>query len=88
MNSNSEHQIILNQYNKCLATIYSCKTISHCDVTKRMIQNLSRWWVSEEPLIKPFSFKYIAEPLERVLILEIELNKKRDTINKAENETK
>ncbi len=88
MNSNSQYQIILDQYNKVLATIYSCKTISHCDATKRMMQNLARWWVSEEPLIKPFEFKYIAEPLERIWILEIELNKKRDTIKKAENETK
>ncbi len=80
MSTNNKYNIILKQHHKILQTIDSCKTIAHIDSTERMISNLANWWVSEEPVVKPFEFKSIAEPLERVLILTMHLNHKRNKI--------
>ena len=64
------------QYNKARDVINSVETFDQWNSAKRMLNNLSNWWVSERPLVKPFSYKKSSEPVSRIAELERLLTKK------------
>jgi hypothetical protein len=75
-----KYNLTKEQYNKMRDTINSCETPTQCDSARRMLKNLSNWWVSEKALIKPFSFKEISEPATRINELEKLLIRKLNQI--------
>jgi hypothetical protein len=77
-----EYDLMKIQYNKVRDTINSVKTLDQWKSAKTMLTNLSNWWVSDRPLIKPFTFKTINEPVERIGELEQLLLKKKEELSK------
>ena len=45
-----------------------------------MLKNLSNWWVSDRPMVKPFSYKDVNEPVDRIGELERLLFKKKEEL--------
>lgn len=79
MNNN---RLVIIQYNKIKSTINSSKTVEQLDVCRNMINSVSKWWVSERPLVKPFDFNYELEPNQRISELEKHLlNKRKEIVN-------
>ena len=80
-NFEKKYNLFKQQYNKVRDVINSVKTIEQWESAKRMLKNLSKWWVSDGPVVKkPFDYKYINEPLDRIGELERLLFKKKDEI--------
>lgn len=79
-NFEKKYDIFKQQYNKVRNVINSVETIEQWGSAKRMLKNLSNWWVSDRPMVKPFSYKDVNEPVDRIAELERLLLKKKDEI--------
>lgn len=79
-NFEKKYNLFKQQYQKVRDTINSCETIEQWNSAKRMLKNLSNWWVSDRPMVKPFSYKDVNEPVDRIGELERLLFKKKEEL--------
>ena len=75
------YDIFLTQYRKVRDTIVSVNTIGQLKSAKRMLSNLSNWWVSDVPMHKPFYYKSIDEPIIRLGELESLVKQKEKSLD-------
>ena len=77
MNSNKQIDLLRSQYNKCLTTIKSCKTIDHCKATEKMIYNMAVMWTTED---KKRDSALFYHSKNRVTVLQEQLSDKIEEI--------